>query len=73
MKGSSPQMKDLDAYESLPKETRKAVEAHGRSQGLEPQQVHDDYLGAQAKINPGKPLWHRNLYKRQRGPNGNER
>ena len=59
-----------DAYEKLPKETRKTVEAHGRSIGLEPQQVHNEYLGAQAIINPGKVLYHKNLFKRQRRRKG---
>ena len=58
-------MKDKDAYEQLSEETRYAVEAHGKSMGLEPQQVHDEYLAAQAKLNP-RPLWNKNLYKRGR-------
>ena len=58
-------MKDKDAYEKLPESERLVVEAHGKSMGLSPQEVHQQYLDAQTRLHPVK-LWHNNLFKRQR-------
>jgi hypothetical protein len=66
-------MKEKDAYDRLPKETRAVVEEHGKAMGMSPREIHDEYLNAQAILHPAK-LRHRNLFKRHRkGPNGYER
>lgn len=61
---------EKDAYERLDKDLREAAERNGQRNGLAPQQVHDEYLGAQEKINPGPPLWEKNLFKRHRRRKG---
>ena len=57
---------EQDAYDNLPKSVRTQAEKHCAQQGMKPEQVHAEYLAAQAKINPGPPVWDNNLFKRRR-------
>ena len=57
---------DKDAYERLPKDLREAVERNGQRNGLAPHQVHDEYLKAQAVLNPGSPLWRNPIHRHRR-------
>lgn len=59
-------IEEKDAYEKLPKETRDRVERAGKRVGMEPEQVHAEYMDAQAIVNPGPEYWNRNLFKRHR-------